>query len=269
MKNDEIILRESYLSSNHVPENLTNRKNELDQMERFLLPVSERSNVLLVYGPTGSGKTTCVRRLLQDLEDSTTASTVYLDCWEYRTKTAILAKTLIELGVPVPRKGKPVDTLYEKVERLVRKGNLIVALDSFGYPNANVGALYTLGELVGKGLSLILVAKDRENLRKMKRQVRSRLVPVTVRFGAYSEEEISDILNERAKKAFREGSWTEGSIQRIAQAAAESGGDCKLALTLLEISARAAEDEGRGKLTAEVVESVIEELDLTFGGDED
>lgn len=119
MKDDRIILEESFLSTDYVPENLASRKNELDQMERFLLPVSRKSNVILVHGPTGTGKTASVRRLLEDIEEDTTAATVYLDCWEYRTKTAILAKILIDLGIPVPRKGKPVDTLYEKVERVL------------------------------------------------------------------------------------------------------------------------------------------------------
>lgn len=78
----EIVQDEKYLGPDFVPEELVNRDEEIDRMEKFLLPVHKRSNVLLLYGPSGTGKTTCVKILLQDVQEDTTAETIYLDCWE-------------------------------------------------------------------------------------------------------------------------------------------------------------------------------------------
>ncbi|MFB6198184.1 MAG: AAA family ATPase, partial [Halobacteriaceae archaeon] len=121
------------------------REREIRRIKNHLTPVNRHAQTLLVQGQTGVGKSVVVRKVLQELENDTTAKSVVVDCREYRTKTAILSKILIEMGIPVPRKGKPVDVMYEKVANLVERHNLVVALDGVDYARLEKEALYTMG----------------------------------------------------------------------------------------------------------------------------
>lgn len=76
----ETIKSKDPLNLDYIPEEIVDREKEIEQIERFLVPVHSSSSTILVHGPGGTGKTTCVKKILQDLEESTTADTVYVDC---------------------------------------------------------------------------------------------------------------------------------------------------------------------------------------------
>lgn len=266
MKDDGLIKRERYLRPDYIPDKLVNRE-EIEKVRKLLLPVHRKSNPVLIYGETGSGKTVSVKKLLQELGESASVDTVYIDCWEYRTKTAVLVKILIDLGVPVPRKGKPNDVLYEKVERQVRSMNLVVALDDIGLPEIRKGEiLHTVAELNGLGMGLILTTRKLSQLSEMDDSLKVRIAPAFVSFRHYTAEEISEIIRDRADKAM-DGAVSNESVRRISKISAYYSGNYKLAVALLELSARSADTMGKKSVTADDVDSVSKDLKPIFGDD--
>ncbi len=265
---EKIIHDESKLSPKHVPSELKNREKEMKKIKEEVVPVSKRSRPVMVYGETGTGKTVAVKKLLNELEDETTAHTVYIDCWEYRTKTAILNTTLIDLGIPVPRKGKPVDVLYEKLENQVERKNLVLVLDEFDLQEVKRSdILYTLGELVGKGLNLILITCEKDFLKELDMKVRTRLAPLEVEFTNYNKEELTEILENRTKEALKPNTFPKESILEVSEIASKFRGNCKLALALLEVAARLAERKNKNTVTPKLVKEAAEKFDLCFKGD--
>jgi cell division control protein 6 len=58
------------------------RETEIQRIADAVRPLAKNSTPenLLVYGPPGVGKTTCVNHVLEQLEDQTNAKTVYINC---------------------------------------------------------------------------------------------------------------------------------------------------------------------------------------------
>lgn len=154
-----------------------------------------------------------------------------------------------------------MDVLYEKVERQVKKRNLIVALDGINYPGLEKDLVRTIMKLVSRGLSLVLVAVDGDSVDELVEELRSRYLPVRVHFEPYTVDELEKILRKRARKALWGDSYSEDSIRRVAEVSHEFCGSCRIALVLLGISARAAEKKDT-RLTSGVVEGVAEKLEL-------
>ncbi|MFO7968046.1 MAG: AAA family ATPase [Archaeoglobaceae archaeon] len=266
MRDNRLIRKEKYLHPDHIPENLTDKEDEVREIRSLLLPVNRRSNPLLVYGPPGTGKTVTVRKVLQDMEREASARTVYVDCMEYRTKTAILVKMLIDLGVPVPRKGKPIDVIYEKVERCVRNKNIVLAMDGIGFPEIKRGdILHTLAELSWKGLDLILVTRRLEHLEDMDESTVERLTPVLIHFRHYTSDEIFNILKERADKAFKPGAVPEESLKKIAEIVSTTTSSCTLAFALLYTVSNIAQNRNMDSVTEDLVEEIGNKFNLYLG----
>lgn len=82
------------------------REEEIERIADAVRPLTQNqeSEDLLVYGPAGSGKTTCVKHVFTKLEQETAVTTITINCWNYNTRSAILTQLLIELGYPAPRK---------------------------------------------------------------------------------------------------------------------------------------------------------------------
>lgn len=64
MRDSKLIRKEKYLHPDHIPEQLTDREDEVREIRSLLFPVNRRSNPVLVYGPPGTGKTVTVRKVL-------------------------------------------------------------------------------------------------------------------------------------------------------------------------------------------------------------
>lgn len=263
MRDNKLIRHEKYLHPDHIPEQLTNREDEVREIRSLLLPVNNRSNPILVYGPAGTGKTVTVRKVLQDMERESTARAVYVDCMEYRTKTAILVKVLIDLGVPVPRKGKPIDVIYEKVERCVRNKNIILAVDGIGFPEIKRGdILHTLAELSWKGLDLILITRRLDHLKDMHESTAERLSPIQIHFRHYTSDEIFNILKDRAEKAFEPKTVPDEPLRKIAEVVSTTTSSCTLAFALLYTVSNIAQSRNMGRITEELVEEVSNNFNL-------
>ena len=212
---------------------------------------------LLVYGPAGSGKITCVKHVLDKLEEETRVKTVYINCWQYNTRPSLLTQLLIELGYPAPWKGKPVDERLSKLrEWLDKNRSVAVVLDEFDKLEERTEAVYDLQMLnqeAENDLGLVMVSNQHPSQLQLDPRSQSRLNCQTFEFTAYNQNQLTEILEQRVEQAFHPGTVADEAIETIAERVAENTGDCRKALESLLQAGRKADREGESEITAATV----------------
>lgn len=243
------------------------REHEIEQIADAVRPLAhgQEAENLLVYGPAGTGKTTCINHVLNTLENQTRVRTVTINCWKYNTRPSLLTQLLIELDYPAPRKGKPIDELLTRLQERVEKGwGVVVALDEFDQLAEQNEVLYDLHEMSVKTenhCGMVLASNKPPSQIELEQRTRSRLGYQTLEFDVYDREDLEQILRDRAAVAFRRTTLGDGVIQRVAKAVAEQTkigqGDCRHALELLHRAGREADKENADKVTVAHVERAM------------
>lgn len=246
---------ESSLSPNTTPDTVLGRESEVDQIASAVRPLAQGNppENLFVHGPPGIGKTTCVKHVLDKLEDQTRAKTVYINCWQYNTRPALLAQFLIEVGYPAPRKGKSFDELLAKIRELLNKQrDIAVVLDEFDQLDDAAEIIYDLQQVskdADHELGLILISNEPTAELELDPRSQSRLDCQTIEFHRYDKDELVDILKQRAEAAFRPGVISDNVLELIARIVADQDGDCRHALNMLLRAGRAADKDHADKVT--------------------
>src|SRR2546430_50558 len=81
-------------------------------------------------------------------------------------------------------------------------------------------------------------------------------------FPPYNADELYDILAERSRLAFENGTAADGVLHLIAALAAQEHGDARRALDLLRVSAELAERQGEEHITEEHVQRAKNKIEL-------
>lgn len=254
-----VLRSETYLDTGYQPEKPVGRSSEVQRIVEAVRPVTRRKTPenLLVYGPAGTGKTTCVRHVFDHLEDETTSKSVYINCWQYNTRSSLLTELLIQLGYPAPRKGKPVDELLSKIrEWLDKNRGIAVALDEFDQLENRTEIIYDLqlvNEQAKNRLGLIMVSNQHPRQIKLDPRSQSRLNCQTLEFHSYNAPQLQKILKKRVEQAFKPGTVPNEVLEEIAETVADNSGDCREALEKLLRAGRKADQEGRTELSKEQI----------------
>ncbi len=248
-----VLRSEVYLTSEYDPEWPVGRDSEVERIAAAVRPLAHRkpSENLLVHGPAGVGKTTCVQHVFDRLEEQTSAKSVYINCWQYNTRPSLLTELLIQLGYPAPRKGKPVDELLSKIgEWLDKNTGVAVALDEFDQLEEDAEVIYDLqllNEESDNAVGLVLVSNQHPRQLQLDPRSQSRLNMQTLQFKPYTAPQLEGILKERVEQAFRPGTVKDEVITKIAERVAENGGDCRQAIELLlRVGRKAEKDNASG-----------------------
>lgn len=244
------IRSEQYLTDEAGTGHVIGREAEVHAIRDAMQPLTKRNTptTVFVYGPPGNGKTTCVNYVFDALESETRVKTIRINCWQYRTRPALLTEILIQLGYPAPRKGKPVDERLGKLrEWLDRNRSVAVALDEFDQLEDNTEILYDLHMLsqqTENNLGLVLLSNLPPDEFVLDDRSWSRLNCQMVEVEPYTADQLQDILEDRVEQAFLPGTVDPEVIEYIAEDAAESGGDCREAFArLLRVGRRASRDD--------------------------
>jgi len=254
-----ILRSETYLDTGFQPEKPVGRRSEIDRIVEAVKPVTRRKSPenLLVYGPAGIGKTTCVRHVFDRMEEETTSKAVYINCWQYNTRPSLLTELLIQLGYPAPRKGKPVDELLSKIREWLNKNRgVAVALDEFDQLEDRTEIIYDLqmlNEDSENQLGVVMVSNQHPTTIELDPRSRSRLNCQTLEFNSYNAVQLEQILEKRVEQAFRPGSVPDSVIAKIAEQIAENSGDCRQALSSLLQAARKAQQKGLSEVSEESI----------------
>lgn len=251
------------LTDGYSPDEPIGREALVERVHEAVRPVAHRKppTNLALFGPPGSGKTTVVRHVLDQLERDTRVATATINCWQYRTRPAFLTELLIQLGYPEPRKGRPVDErLGTFQERLAKSDGIVVALDEVDqltHQREIVYDLHETGARADAALGLILVSTQPLTALELEARSRSRFDYRSLPVQPYSADDLADILHQRVENAFEQDVVAPDAVERIATTVADHDGDCRRAFALLRRAGRLAEREDASEVTGAHVEEVV------------
>lgn len=240
-----LIRDEQPLLEHFIPENITHREGQKQELAECLRPVTigRKPRNVFLYGPCGTGKTLLVQWMLRELEGHTSrARTAYVNCWKRNTTHSTLTEILSQLDIYVNYRQAATE-LLKLVEKESEKKQLVVCLDEVD----SLEDQEVLYDLARSGVGLVMVSNDAYALMEMDQRVKSSVNAEYLEFPAYTEEEVLDILGERAKYGLVPGAIKQSELKTIARLA---DGDARIAIETLRRAAMIAEDMEEEKITA-------------------
>ncbi len=272
-----IFVNREVLRPDYVPEVLPHREEQIRRLTEHLAPLlrGERPSNIFIYGLTGTGKTAVTKYVLRRVSEYGRQRGImhfvfsYTNCRHDDTTYRVLANIVESLGGRVPFTGLSTAEVFRRFKRVLNtSGKILVAvLDEIDFLIKRAGdeLLYRLtrinDELVKGKVSVIGITNDVKIMDRLDPRVRSSLGEVEIVFPPYDALQLTDILKERAVKAFRPGVLEEGVIEYCASIAAKEHGDARRALDLLRVAGEIAERSGDRKVTVEHVRLAREEIE--------
>jgi cell division control protein 6 len=267
------------LSADFTPENIPHREKQVRELALMLAPVlrGEKPSNIFIYGKTGTGKSLCIKKVSNSLEETATQTSkkvkiIYMNCKMRKvadTEYRLLAQLLSYFGQEVPFTGLPTNTLYKNLFEMLENngGNVVLVLDEIDALLEKVGddILYNLTrinqELNGAKITIVGISNKVSFIDNLDPRIRSSLSEEEMIFPPYNANELRDILTERTRTAFNSGAAEHAVITKCAALAAQEHGDARKALDLLRVAAELAERGNDKRVTENYVDAAEEKLD--------
>jgi cell division control protein 6 len=266
MEGSRIFKNESVLSYEYLPEIFYHRDSQIKVISENLsfLMKGRKPNNIFIFGLPGVGKTATVKFVFREFENYSGIKTIYINCWEYNTSTAILSKITQELGYPVPRHGWSKDEIMEKLIEMLNKSynSLVICLDEVDQLiYKDYSALYDLtriNQFSNKQPMLIFISNNKHIFAKVDPRIKSSLNLEEIEFKPYNLLEMKDIIKQRTDLAFF--SVEQGVVLLVANTVLNFDGDVRVGLDCLLKAGRLAEEENADKLKVSHVKQSIVKL---------
>lgn len=258
-KVNSIFKDERFLYPEFVPEKLPYREEQISELVFCLKPATtgKKPTNAFVFGKPGTGKTVTLKYVLNELSEfSDRSKCVYINCFEFSTKQAILSKLTNTMGYAVPDRGVGFEEVFSKFVAVLRTTKVIPVIvfdeaEQLLKDEQRKSLLYDLSRLPEQQkipIALVFISNDNFFLSRLDDRIRSSLSASSIPFEQYSPLELKGILKERSKYAFFDFSLDEEVIPLCAAHAAKNGGDARIAVDTLLKSARLAERENSKKV---------------------
>jgi cell division control protein 6 len=273
-KKNSVFKDKRYLDSLFLPSKIIGREKQAEQLIQYIDSLKQGLlvPVISVYGRSGAGKSTVVRFVCQNMSDILSFSFVNLR----KAKTVFGCSNLIlsELGSENLKSAqglnKAIECMESNIEKILadeKKKFFVLILDEYdvifsdprGRPSDFVYKLLTLEEnLREKGLWLCIITISNNALseHELDDRVKSRIGNSEIFFDPYRQEDVFNILQDRAKKAFAKKVGID-VLRYCAKLSSDDHGDARRALDLLRISGELSDGK---KLTTADVEKAVELL---------
>lgn len=261
---DSLFKNEEALDYSFLPDKLPHRESEIEEIASCIRPLvhKRKPTNLLIFGKHGIGKTASVRFLFKQLENLD-IKTCFINCWEYQTSYAILSRVSQLLGLPLPRKGKPTDSLLEDIKnKLDRQRGIVIALDEIDKLEGK-DFLYQLSEKFSSKICMLLITNNKEYVLNIEPRTRSRLSLESFEYKPYTKKQVYDILLERKKIALRV-SIMDDSIFNMAVEECHKNEDIRTGLFLLLKSVRIAENRASKTIAKKDMQLAIDKVVSEF-----
>lgn len=260
---DREVLRHDYL-----PDKLPHRESQIRLLGGAVAPVlkNARCSNIFIYGKTGTGKTAVTKYVLNHLEIKAkeygaSVRFCYVNCRMTGTEYRVFANLSQSLGLIVPFTGLSVGEVFDRFRTGLDSSRtlFIVVLDEVDtlIKNRGDGLLYELTRinetLHNSRVSIIGILNDLRLKEFLDPRVFSSLSEEEIVFRPYDASELRNILLERSKLCFNEGSLSETALNVCSALAAAEHGDARRALDLLRVAGEVAERQGAKKVTEDHV----------------
>jgi archaeal cell division control protein 6 len=268
---DREVLRHDYL-----PEKLPHRESQIRLLGGAVAPVLKdaRCSNIFIYGKTGTGKTAVTKYVLSHLEAKAkeygaSVRFCYVNCRMVGTEYRIFASLSQSIGLAVPFTGLSVGEVFDRFRASLDGSRtlFIVVLDEVDalIKDRGDGLLYELTRinetLHNSRVSLIGISNDLRLKEFLDPRVFSSLSEEEMIFRPYDAGELHNILLERSKLSFNEGSLSEAALNVCSALAAAEHGDARRALDLLRVAGEVAERQGAETITEEHVKEAEKNIE--------
>ncbi|MBN1244179.1 orc1/cdc6 family replication initiation protein [Candidatus Bathyarchaeota archaeon] len=268
---DREVLRHDYL-----PDKLPHRESQIRLLGGAVAPVLKdaRCSNIFIYGKTGTGKTAVTKYVLSHLEAKAkeygaSVRFCYVNCRMTGTEYRIFANLSQSVGLVVPFTGLSVGEVFDRFRASldVSKTLFIVVLDEVDALIKDRGdnLLYELtriNETLHKSrVSIIGISNDLRLKEFLDPRVFSSLSEEEMIFRPYDASELRNILLERSKLSFNDGSLSEAALNVCSALAAAEHGDARRALDLLRVAGEVAERQGAETITEEHVKEAEKSIE--------
>lgn len=247
------------LDFEYVPKLMPYREGQQKRIASCIKPLLQDQNGrnIIIYGPSGIGKTAAIKWVLRDLEEQTDAVEIfYVNCWQKNTTFKILTGLCHQMGYMFTQ-NKKTEELMAEVERRVNKRGAVLAFDEIDKAE-DFDFIYSLLEGIHRK-SILLITNFKETITSLDPRIISRLTPEMLEFAQYSPSETHGILKERKGYAFVTGVWEEEAFTKVADTCAELK-DIRSGLYLLREAGLAAEEASSKKILFEHASIAVSKL---------
>ena len=268
LMNHQTLIRDAdVFEFNYTPDTIYHRDQELRQLATALSPTLRGATPINanLRGPPGTGKTTCVRRIFTELEETTTGVVpVFVNCETVNTEFKVFAVVFEKLiGQQPHRSGIPIQRLTDPIaEALVsQKKVLVVCLDDAHYLAHNsqldqiVRSLTRMYEnYPGVKTGVITTVSD-HTLRPamvLDPSTYSTWQPMEIPFSHYRHAEVRTILQDRIRTGLYPGVVPPTILDHIGSLTVRDG-DLRVGIDLLKHAVLSAETAARKVVTTDDV----------------
>jgi Cdc6-like AAA superfamily ATPase len=227
------------------------RDKDLKIMASLLSDIFETgqgSNILLI-GKPGTGKTTCVRYLLSEVQKHAERTghpvvTVYVNAGKTRTPYYTMLEIAKELGFNVPRSGWQMCLLKRVCEEALEKTPTVIAIDEVEalLLKEKEQLVYYLNRQ--PKTTLILISNKIDEIAKIPDKALSTLQPKLLTLEPYTPEQAETILKERVEKALQSGAISNDVMKTLSKLASKAE-DIRIGFSIITGAGRTAENQGK------------------------
>jgi len=167
-KESKIFANREVLSPHYMPEVLPFRDKQINDIVKSLTPSlkGERGRNIFVYGKTGTGKTSCIKHVINEVKNLPVvkARISYVNCRIYNSRYRVLSKIAGDHLPFYAKRGYGVVEIYEKIINWIEEDSkiLIVVLDEIDIVKDLDDLVYTLtranGDLRAGGITIVGVS---------------------------------------------------------------------------------------------------------------
>jgi len=257
---ERLITNEYALDYEFVPKMLPFREKQQKQIVNSIKPLVKGQNGrnMFVYGAPGIGKTAAAKWVLRDLEENTEGITqIYINCWQKNTTFKAFLGICEKLGHKFLQNKKTTE-LFKIIQKELNNTSAVLVFDEIDKAEDFEFLYSILNEIYKK--TIILITNHKETLTDMEDRIKSRLLPESLEFKPYTQEETYEILKQRARISIVEGVLSEEALQLITDSSAQRK-DIRVGIHLLRETARTAEDQSSKKITINHAEKTLSKLE--------
>ena len=270
---ETIFLDRNLISPHYTPKVLPFRETYIEKISNILSQTlhGKKTDNLFLYGKTGAGKTAVTKHVVQQLLEFASNKNIpvkgtYVNCRNHNSKYRVLIKIVKELYPEENFLGFSSAFVYEKLLDYAKKGNqLVLVLDEIDKIKDVDDLVYSLtrgnDELTIGGISLVGISNNLMFKDKLDPRTKSSLCEKELVFPPYNAAELSEILLQRSKIAFKPGTVETSAINLAAAIAAQESGDARTAVMLLLRAGDLADRKEIEKVTDEDVKKAKSQVE--------
>ena len=265
LKESKIFANRDALSPHYLPDNLLFRDKQINSIVKSLTPSlkGERGRNLFIYGKTGTGKTSCVKFVMEKLRTmpEIKAKISYINCRIYNSRYRVLSKIMSDHLPIYAKRGYGIVDLYERLISWIEEDGkvLVVIIDEVDVVKDLDDLIYTLtranSDIKAGGITIVGISNKISFKDELDPRSVSTLYENEIVFPPYNSLELAAILKQRVDIGFKPGIIEPSMLSLIAAITAKESGDARLSLKILSKAGELAEEAGRGEISPKDVET--------------